>query len=160
MTQAPSVSIKSAGDLAVNMASLQLQLRAENLSLRTQETYIESVAQLARFLVDQGMPQDVASIRREHVEAFIAHLLERWKPSTASNRYRGCQAFSNETVNAGKQHSIQGCTLYRWPFRMPGGVLFVSVCTLLTCSIKGSRCVPRTTSILANSAVAALKTAE
>src|SRR5438445_11111510 len=31
--------------------------------------------------------------RREHVEAWIEELLERWKPATASNRYRGLQAF-------------------------------------------------------------------
>ena len=29
---------------------------------------------------------DVANIRREHIEAFIATLLERWKPATANNR--------------------------------------------------------------------------
>ncbi len=35
----------------------------------------------------------MANLRREHVEAFIAYLLERWKPSTANNRFRGLQAF-------------------------------------------------------------------
>lgn len=39
------------------------------------------------------MPTDVAAIRREHVEAFIADLLERRAPATAHNRFRGCQAF-------------------------------------------------------------------
>ena len=102
MAQVPSVSIKSTGDLAVNLASFALHLRAENLSPRTQETYTESVRQLARFLVDHGMPQDLANIHREHIEAFIAHLLERWKPSTASNRYRGCQAFFKWAVDEGE----------------------------------------------------------
>ena len=41
---------------------------------------METVGQLAAFLAKQGMPTDVAYIRREHVEAFITHLLERWKP--------------------------------------------------------------------------------
>ena len=35
------------------------------------------------------------AIRREHVEAFIADLLERWKPATAHNRYRGCSTPSS-----------------------------------------------------------------
>ena len=38
------------------------------------------------------MPTDVRHIRREHLEAFIIDLLERWSPATAANRYRGCQA--------------------------------------------------------------------
>ena len=87
MRQATS-SIKATGDLPVNIKSFSLHLKAENLSARTIETYLESIEQLARFLADQGMPQDVANIRREHVEAFIAHLLELWKPATANNRFR------------------------------------------------------------------------
>ncbi len=90
---AAQVAIIPEGDLAVNMASFGRHLRAENLSPRTQETYTEAVRQFARFVAAQGMPQEVANIRREHVEAFIADLLERWKPATASNRYRGLQTF-------------------------------------------------------------------
>ncbi len=39
------------------------------------------------------MPTDVAKLRRQHVEAFIAHLLESRKPATAANRYRALSAF-------------------------------------------------------------------
>ena len=46
-----------------------------------------------RFLVPQGMPQAVSSIRSEHPESFIADLLARWKPNTAKDRYRGLQQF-------------------------------------------------------------------
>ena len=88
-----SAPITAAGDIAVNIESYGRHLRAENLSPRTQQTYTESAHQLACFLTEQGMPQDVASITREHVEAFITHLLERWKPATANNRFRGCQSF-------------------------------------------------------------------
>lgn len=35
----------------------------------------------------------MANIRREHVEAFIADLLDRWKAATANNRFRGLQTF-------------------------------------------------------------------
>ena len=39
------------------------------------------------------MPQEVANIHREHVEAFISSLLDRCKPATANNRFRGLQTF-------------------------------------------------------------------
>ena len=93
MRQVPTVSIKAPGDIAVNAASFARHLRAENLSRRTLETYMESVAQLARYLEAQGMPLDVAGVKREHVESFVEGLLERWKPATASCRYRALKVF-------------------------------------------------------------------
>jgi hypothetical protein len=48
------------------------------------------------------MPQDVAKIRREHVEAFVTHLLDRWKPATAGNRFRRVQVFSKWLVEEGE----------------------------------------------------------
>jgi hypothetical protein len=51
---------------------------------------------------DRGMPTEVERIRREHVEAWIPHLLERWKPTTASARYRALQAFWRWAVDNGK----------------------------------------------------------
>lgn len=48
------------------------------------------------------MPGDPAHVRREHVEAFITFLLERYKPATASNRYRGLQAFFRWCVEEGE----------------------------------------------------------
>lgn len=68
-------------------------LRAQNLSERTVQTYSESVSQFARYLAEMGMPTEPSAITREHVEAFIGHLLQRWKPATANNRYRGLQAY-------------------------------------------------------------------
>ena len=97
MRQASSPAIVpetgTGGDLAVNIASFTRHLRAENLSPRTIDTYTESARQLARFLAERGMPQDVAHIRREHIEAFITYLLDRSKPATANNRFRGLQSF-------------------------------------------------------------------
>ena len=43
------------------------------------------------FLARQGMPTAARSIRREHVEAFIAAELERTAPSSAATRYRSLQ---------------------------------------------------------------------
>jgi site-specific recombinase XerD len=59
----------------------------------TVKTYDEAVRLFGRFLAERGMPTDVASITREHVEAFVTEQLARWKPATAANRYRGVQRF-------------------------------------------------------------------
>jgi site-specific recombinase XerD len=68
-------------------------LRAENVSDRTVETYSEAVRQLATYLASKGMPTVPEAITREHVESFIEHLLARWKPATAANRYRALQQY-------------------------------------------------------------------
>ncbi len=83
----------SVGDLSRLITSFGRALRAANRSPRTEESYVESARQFETFLQARGMPTDVASITREHIETFIEHLLERWKPATAHNRYRGLQAF-------------------------------------------------------------------
>ena len=90
------------GDIVVNVQSFTRHLRAENLSLRTIETYTESAQQLARFLAQKGMPLAVANITREHIEAFITDLLERWKPATANNRFRGLQSFFKWLADEGE----------------------------------------------------------
>ena len=41
-------------------------------------------------------------LRREHVEAYIADVLACWKPSTASNRFRGLQQFFKYLVDEGE----------------------------------------------------------
>jgi hypothetical protein len=43
---------------------------------------------LSAFLAERGMPDDLADLSREHIEKFIADILTRSKPSTASVRYR------------------------------------------------------------------------
>jgi site-specific recombinase XerD len=68
-------------------------LRAANRSAKTQETYLDAVRQLDAFLKEHGMPVEADSIKREHVEAFIEHLIATRKPATASNRYRGLAKF-------------------------------------------------------------------
>lgn len=77
-----------AGDITHLLPSWQLHLRALNRSPKTIETYLEASRQLAAFLIEQGMPTDVATIRREHVEAFLVHLQGLHSASTAANRYR------------------------------------------------------------------------
>jgi len=86
-------------DLAVDF---DLSLAAANKSKATRQTYGMSVAQLAAFLADRGMPVEVAKIRREHVEAFLAHLLETKSASTAKTRHGGLQRFFGYLLEEGE----------------------------------------------------------
>jgi site-specific recombinase XerD len=78
-------------DIPVLVPSWQRSLRAARRSPRTVQSYTESAEQLADFLVRQGMPTAVASIRREHVESFIEDLDRRFKPATVGVRFRSLQ---------------------------------------------------------------------
>lgn len=93
--------VATPGDLAENLASFLRHMRAENVSPNTLTTYGTAVAQLADYLAMQGMPTDVAAITREHIESWIDHLLGRWKPATANNRFRGAQRFFNWLAEEG-----------------------------------------------------------
>lgn len=92
MSQA-STTITAIGDIAVNLTSFRRDRMAENLSPRTIQSYDEACRQFHEFLAQQRMPQEVRHITREHITEFINYLLERWKPTTAANRFRGLQQF-------------------------------------------------------------------
>ena len=81
MRQSSSTAIKAGGDFGVNIDSFGRHIRAENLSPQTYEAYVGATKQFHQYLLEKGMPVNVAAIRREHVEAFITHLLEHWKPA-------------------------------------------------------------------------------
>ena len=89
-------------ELMALLASWKRSLRAQRTSPATIATYGIAVGQLRAFLLERGMPMSPAAITREHVEAFITDLLDRWKPATAHNRYRGCQAFFRWLVEEGE----------------------------------------------------------
>lgn len=82
--------------------SFRRALVAENKSPRTVQTYLESVARFRVFLVAERLPVGIATIRREHIEAFVTDLLARFKPATASVRYRALQTFFKWLVAEGE----------------------------------------------------------
>jgi site-specific recombinase XerC len=84
------------------LQSFTLSLRAKNSSQRTVLGYAEAVGQLGAFLESQGMPLAPQNIRREHVESFITELLAKWKPATASNRYRALMQYFKWLVEEGE----------------------------------------------------------
>lgn len=75
------------------IVSFDRHLRATNKALRTREKYTLAARQLGRFLRDNGLPTEVALIRRRDVEAYIAHLLDTSSAGTAVTRYQDLQQF-------------------------------------------------------------------
>lgn len=81
------------GDTAELSRSWQRDLRAQNKSPRTVQSYDEAIRLFTEFLVGQGMPTDVASITREHIGAFIEDQLARHSAATAGIRYSSLRVF-------------------------------------------------------------------
>jgi site-specific recombinase XerD len=75
------------------LPSWRISLMARNLSPNTLETYTSAVTMLADHLTDRGMPTQVANVRREHVENFLAWMTEHYKPASVRNRYTGVRQF-------------------------------------------------------------------
>jgi site-specific recombinase XerD len=90
------------GDIGVLARSFGRSLEAANKSPATVYLYGASVRYFAAFLAAQGMPLVVANITREHVEEFIADVLRRRTPGTASSYHRGLRAFFNWLVDDGE----------------------------------------------------------
>src|SRR5829696_4920653 len=96
----PQAAVSSA--FTALLTSWRRHLAAENKSPRTLQTYSEALTLFGRFLVERGMPSDPTAISREHVEEFIAHLLARFKPATAANRFRALGTFFRWLVDEGE----------------------------------------------------------
>jgi site-specific recombinase XerD len=96
---------RAAGNLPALNGSFSRTLRAEDKSERTVKSYTEAVRLFADFLAGRGHPLTVEAITRDDVRAFIADQLERWRPLTALNRYRGLQAFFKWAVAEGELDS-------------------------------------------------------
>jgi site-specific recombinase XerD len=85
------------------LPSFQRHLRAENKSPRTIESYTEAVRRLHDFLTVRGMPVIIASITREHVEAFMEDQLSRLAASSARSRYASLRQFFRWVVEDGER---------------------------------------------------------
>ena len=84
---------------AAYLDAFERHLRAENKAPSTITTYRKACDQLAAFLDARGMPP-LASLRREHVEAFLVDLQERARPATVAQRFRSLQQLFRWLVSA------------------------------------------------------------
>lgn len=89
----------SVADLAIDF---DLSLAAQNKSTATRKVYGTAVKQLHEYLTRCGMPTDVANIRREHVEAYLADVLQTRSASTAKTRFGGLQVFFTFLLDEGE----------------------------------------------------------
>lgn len=98
----PITTTADGSELAYLTDDFTLTLRAQNKSAATITLYRTAMLQFIDFLAEHGMPTTVQAVKREHVEAFIAHLIDTRSPSTAKTRYGGMQAFFNWCLEEGE----------------------------------------------------------
>lgn len=100
-------------DHGVLVASFLRDLRAENKSPRTEETYGEAIRQLAAYLagLDETIPV-VAAITKAHVAGFMVHLEAQGRSAgTRNNRFRSLQAWFKWLVAEGEIDASPMATL-------------------------------------------------
>ena len=70
-----------------------LHLKSEGLAERTISTYLNALRRLDEFLASRGMPRELRAIRREHLEAWVADMLQRNQPGTVLIGFRSARPF-------------------------------------------------------------------
>jgi site-specific recombinase XerD len=73
--------------------SFQRHLLATNRSARTVQTYLCALDALTLYLEAEELPTEVRSIRRAHLESFVADRLFKVKAATVSVQFRALQQF-------------------------------------------------------------------
>lgn len=97
-------------DIAPLAASWARSLRARNLSQNTQRIYARAANQLREFLLQYEPSEPDArpapsalegkhGIHREHIEAYVAHLIEETSPGNAHQHFRSLKTFFNWLVD-------------------------------------------------------------
>jgi site-specific recombinase XerD len=97
-----STEIAAYNDLATLLADWQISLRARGRQPSTIQSYLNCARNLHAFLVSNGMPTQVTSITREHVEHFLADMFERVSPATVAKHYRSLQQLFNFLIDDGE----------------------------------------------------------
>lgn len=82
--------------------SWELSLRAANKRPRTIEGYLETLRFFEEFLVENGLPTQADAITRQHIEAWIAHLIDTRSASTAKTRFASLKPFFNWAADDGE----------------------------------------------------------
>ena len=95
-------TVRSPSDIGVLVRSFELSLRAAAKSPKTIKSYTDTVRGFCLFLVDNGMPTELRSLTREHVETYIVLQVENHRPKTASIRFGDLQQFSSGPSTNGR----------------------------------------------------------
>ncbi|MCU1483233.1 MAG: integrase family protein [Subtercola sp.] len=90
------------GDIESLLEDWRRHLRAKNRSPATIDSYLVVGRSFAAYLTTRGMPRDAGAVAREHVEAYVADLVERLSPATAAKHYRSLQQLFRWLVEDGE----------------------------------------------------------
>lgn len=88
--------------LTLLLPDWETHLRAKNLSKSTIASYLVVGRSFVDFLTSKGMPTSASSVAREHVEAYLADLLDRTAAATAAKHYRSLQQLFRWLVDDGE----------------------------------------------------------
>jgi site-specific recombinase XerD len=91
-----------ADDLVDLLPDWQVHLRAKNRRPQTIASYLVVGRTFCDYLTARGMPTGASAVTRDHVEAYIADLLERVAPATAAKHYRSLQQLFRWLVDDGE----------------------------------------------------------
>jgi hypothetical protein len=80
-------------DLATLLPDWRISLRAKGRSQGTILSYLNVATNFHGFLVANGMPTTVTSIKREHVEHFLADMFDRLPGDRGQALARRCPGF-------------------------------------------------------------------
>jgi site-specific recombinase XerD len=89
-------------DLTVLLPDWRTHLRARNVAPSTITSYLRVGENFREYLVGAGLPTTANAISRDHVEAFLAALVERVAPATAAKHYRSLQQLFRWLVEDGE----------------------------------------------------------
>lgn len=91
---------------AVTIGSLlddwAISLRAQAKSPLTVLSYRQVAESLGAYLAEKGMPQEVSTVHREHVESWLADMHNRLAPATVARHYRSAQQLFRWLVEEGE----------------------------------------------------------
>ena len=75
-------------DLRSVLPDWRTSLKARNVAPSTVASYERCALNLITFLAERGMPTTATGVRREHVEAFLASIVDRLAAATVAKHYR------------------------------------------------------------------------
>ncbi len=89
-------------DLSALLPDWRTHLRARNVAPSTITSYLTVGGNLLTWLGEHGMPTTASGIAREHLEAFLASLVDRVAPATVAKHYRSLQQLFRWLVEDGE----------------------------------------------------------
>jgi site-specific recombinase XerD len=95
-------AVEATGAYLELLRDWKLHLRAKNCRPATIASYIAVGTAFGTFLAQRGMPTNPASVRREHIEHYLADLRDRVSPATTARHYRSLQQLFRWLVDDGE----------------------------------------------------------